>query len=57
MISMLPDPRTWVSESGKVVLMGDAAHGMHPYLSQVQLPSRPFSIPKLPTGLHSSSEI
>jgi salicylate hydroxylase len=34
-ISMLPDLRTWVSESGKVVLLGDAAHAMHPYLAQV----------------------
>lgn len=25
----------WVSESGKVVLMGDAAHAMVPYMAQV----------------------
>lgn len=34
-ISMLPDLKTWVSQSGKVVLLGDAAHAMHPYLAQV----------------------
>ncbi|CZR68677.1 uncharacterized protein PAC_18576 [Phialocephala subalpina] len=33
-ISMLPDLKSWVSESGKVVLLGDAAHAMHPYLAQ-----------------------
>lgn len=35
-ISMLPDLKTWVSESGKVVLLGDAVHAMHPYLAQVK---------------------
>lgn len=34
-ISMLPDLRTWVNESAKVVLPGDAAHAMYPYLAQV----------------------
>lgn len=34
-IGMLSDLKTWVSESGKVVLLGDAAHAMHPYLAQV----------------------
>lgn len=34
-ISMLPDLPSWVSGSGKVVLVGDAAHAMCPYLAQV----------------------
>lgn len=33
----LPDLKTWVSESGKVVLLGDSAHAMRPYLGQVRL--------------------
>jgi salicylate hydroxylase len=31
----LPPLSNWVSESGKVVLIGDAAHAMVPYLAQV----------------------
>ena len=27
---------TWISTSGKVVLMGDAAHAMVPYMAQVR---------------------
>jgi salicylate hydroxylase len=34
-ILSLPDLRTWVSSSGKVALLGDAAHAMRPYLAQV----------------------
>ena len=34
-ILMLPDLKTWVSASGKVVLAGDAAHAMCPYMAQV----------------------
>ena len=34
-IAELPNLRAWVSKSGKVVLIGDAAHAMVPYLSQV----------------------
>lgn len=36
-ILSLPDLKTWVSESGKAVLLGDAAHAMRPYLAQVRL--------------------
>jgi hypothetical protein len=35
-ISMLPNLKTWVSNSGKVVLLGNAAHAMYPYLAQVR---------------------
>jgi salicylate hydroxylase len=38
-ILSLPDLQTWVSSSGKVVLLGDAAHAMRPYLAQVSLSS------------------
>ncbi len=34
-ILSLPDLRTWVSDSGKFVILGDAAHAMRPYLAQV----------------------
>jgi len=34
-ILSLPDLSTWVSTSGKAVLLGDAAHAMRPYLAQV----------------------
>jgi 2-polyprenyl-6-methoxyphenol hydroxylase-like FAD-dependent oxidoreductase len=30
-----PDLPTWVSVGGNVVLLGDAAHAMRPYLAQV----------------------
>jgi hypothetical protein len=34
-ILSLPDLPTWVSPSGNVVILGDAAHAMRPYLAQV----------------------
>jgi salicylate hydroxylase len=34
-IGMLPNLERWVSQSGMVVVVGDAAHAMHPYLAQV----------------------
>jgi salicylate hydroxylase len=40
-ITMLPDLKTWVSPSGKVVLAGDAAHCMLPYMAQVSPDSFP----------------
>jgi 2-polyprenyl-6-methoxyphenol hydroxylase-like FAD-dependent oxidoreductase len=33
-VAQLPDLETWVSGSGKVVLLGDAAHAMSPHLGQ-----------------------
>ncbi|KAE9366341.1 FAD/NAD(P)-binding domain-containing protein [Stipitochalara longipes BDJ] len=33
-ILSLPDLSTWVSPSGQVVILGDAAHAMRPYLAQ-----------------------
>jgi salicylate hydroxylase len=37
-IAELPTLRSWVSKSGKVALIGDAAHAMVPYLAQVRVP-------------------
>jgi hypothetical protein len=34
-IAYLPPLETWVSRSGKVVLLGDAAHAMVPHLGMV----------------------
>lgn len=36
-LAELPPLPSWVSPSGRVVLIGDAAHGMLPYLAQVSL--------------------
>ncbi|KUJ09262.1 FAD/NAD(P)-binding domain-containing protein [Mollisia scopiformis] len=33
-LAYIPPLNTWVSESGKVVIIGDAAHGMLPYMAQ-----------------------
>jgi len=33
-LAYIPPLETWVSESGKVVIIGDAAHGMLPYMAQ-----------------------
>ena len=34
-ILSLPDLPSWVTVGGHVVLLGDAAHAMRPYLAQV----------------------
>lgn len=55
-ILSLPDLRTWVSASGKAVILGDAAHAMRPYLAQVIYAL--FSTPQkqwLTLGLGSSN--
>lgn len=37
-IAHLPKLKSWVSESGKVAILGDAAHAMVPHLGAVRLP-------------------
>ena len=37
-VAALLDLPTWTSASGKVVLLGDAAHAMSPHLGQVHIP-------------------
>ena len=34
-IAEIPDLPSWLSENGKLVLLGDAAHAMMPYAAQV----------------------
>lgn len=34
-LATLPSLKSWVSESGRVVIIGDAAHAMVPFLAQV----------------------
>lgn len=41
-VAEVPDLRTWVSESGRLTLLGDAAHAMSPHIGQV-LPLTPRS--------------
>lgn len=42
-LAYLPPLETWVGESGKVVIIGDAAHGMLPYVSLILSSRRGFS--------------
>lgn len=46
----LPVLPRWVSKSGRVVLIGDAAHAMVPYLAQVCTPT-PIPSPTMPSQL------
>ena len=43
-VAFLSDLPTWVSSSGKVTLLGDAAHAMTPHLGQVRLQDSHLSI-------------
>jgi salicylate hydroxylase len=44
-VAALPDLGTWISGSGRVVLLGDAAHAMSPHLGQVQTAAQ---VPTMP---------
>jgi salicylate hydroxylase len=54
-ILSLPDLPTWVSQSGKIVLLGDAAHAMRPYLAQLGWIYVPANISFLTSKLGSSN--
>lgn len=43
-VAFLPDLPTWVSPSGRVTLLGDAAHAMAPHLGQVNFQDLQFVV-------------
>ena len=47
----VPVPNRWISESSKVLILGDAAHAMVPYMSQGSLNSLSPPLSQSPTNL------
>ncbi|PVH74524.1 FAD/NAD(P)-binding domain-containing protein [Cadophora sp. DSE1049] len=68
-VAALPDLATWVSQSGKIALLGDAAHAMSPHLGQgaamsiedggllAECLGRAESVDDIPISLHAYEKI